>query len=241
MRESNDLIPRGMLRLSRALGEIESAIVNRRMVLPKFDDESILLLRQSKEEEDQVEHDPAAYAELADEWHFGKVLNLFLRQQLEAGELAAYVRDPSGVVLQLGTDGWIPEEWWDSGYVPPAIWTDFIEEGSYEAPGPKGTYIRSALRPVFFDKREFANWLARFEPTASAKGRRGRTAGSGSYVKAEMDLLREMRRLVNSAQAKSVYDAANMVAPRAPGKGTPESIRDRIYRRFRKMEKTGLV
>ena len=73
---------------------------------------------------------------------------------LSLKNLEACVRDPeTGDVLQLRSDDWIPSSWDD--YIPPVIWTDYIVPNNYEAPGPNGTLIRGALRPVFFMRDEF--------------------------------------------------------------------------------------
>jgi hypothetical protein len=60
------------------------------------------------------------------------------------------------MILRLHSEGWIPGTWDD--YIPPGIWTDYID-GDYEAPGPDGTLIHGALRPVFFIQSEFEAWL----------------------------------------------------------------------------------
>ncbi len=70
---------------------------------------------------------------------------------------------------------------------------------------------------------------------AKAPERRGRTPGSGSYQKADAPLIKEMKRMIDSAEAKSVNDAAWCVASRAKGSGTVESKQARLARGFRRI------
>jgi hypothetical protein len=70
------------------------------------------------------------------------------------------LRDPdTGDILQLGSNGWLSSDWTD--YIPCGIWTDYIVPDDDEAPGPNGTFIRGALRPVFFMRDEFEAWFKR--------------------------------------------------------------------------------
>jgi hypothetical protein len=83
---------------------------------------------------------------------------VFLRQCLENGELVACVRDPeTGDVLQLSSNDWLPSKWCD--YVPPGIWDDYLDPEDYESPGPSDSFVRGALRPVFFRNSDFEPWF----------------------------------------------------------------------------------
>jgi len=85
--------------------------------------------------------------------------NVTLRWALETGKLVAYVRDPeTGDVLQLDSQGWID---WDDD-IPSLITSNFIIPGEYDSIGPSGTFLRGALRPVFFAREEFETWLKGF-------------------------------------------------------------------------------
>jgi hypothetical protein len=85
--------------------------------------------------------------------------NLTLRWALETAELVACVRDPeTGDVLQLDSEGWVD---WDDD-IPALVTSNFIIPGEYDSIGPSGTFIRGALRPVFFVREEFETWLNGF-------------------------------------------------------------------------------
>jgi hypothetical protein len=156
---AEDAIPKAAISLTDAYGCVLNVVSNHPELLPKFGEEWSDALEKSREEERKAQHDPETFdQELEEEWHRRKEANLFLRLQIEAAELVACVRDPqTGDVLQLRSDDWIPSEWDD--YIPPGIWTDFVIPDDYEAPGPNGSLIRGALRPVFFMRDEFEAWF----------------------------------------------------------------------------------
>jgi hypothetical protein len=157
--QADDAILRDAIRLTDAYERVFSLVSNHPELLPKFDEHWSESLRRSREEESKIGHDPEAFdKETEEEWHRRKEVNLFLRLEIQAKKLVACVRDPElGDVLQLRPDDWIPSDWDD--YVPPVTWTDYITPGDYEAPGPNGTFIRGAFRPVFFMSNEFEAWL----------------------------------------------------------------------------------
>jgi len=85
--------------------------------------------------------------------------NFTLRWALETAELVACVRDPeTGDVLRLVSEGWVD---WDDD-IPALVTSNFIISGEYDSIGPSGTFIRGALRPVFFAREEFETWLKTF-------------------------------------------------------------------------------
>jgi hypothetical protein len=155
---ARDAIPRDAVWLTDAYKFIVDLLGENPELLPEFDEHQSEALRKSRQVEQTVGHDPETFdKDLEEEWHLRKQVNLFLRSELENGGLTACVRDPrSSSILQLHSEGWIPREWDD--YIPPGIWTDFVD-GSYEEPGPSGTLIDGALRPVFFMRSEFQAWL----------------------------------------------------------------------------------
>jgi hypothetical protein len=157
--QADDAILKNAISLTDAYDRVVSLVSNHPELLPKFDDDWSEALRKSKEEERKIQDDPEAFdKELEEEWHQRKEANLFLRLEIEAKRLVACTRDPEiGQTLQLRSDDWIPSGWDD--YIPPGIWTDYIIPDDYEAPGPNGTLIRGALRPVFFMRDEFEAWL----------------------------------------------------------------------------------
>src|ERR1700737_3918303 len=156
---AKDAIPKEAISLTDAYGCVVSLVSDHPELLPKFDEEWSEVLRKSREEEGKIGHDPETFdKELEEEWHRRKEANLFLRLEIEAKELVACTRDPeTGDILQLRSDDWLPIDWDD--YIPPGIWTDYIIPDDYEAPGPNGTLIRGALRPVFFMRDEFEAWF----------------------------------------------------------------------------------
>jgi hypothetical protein len=99
-------------------------------------------------------------------------------------------------------------------------------------PGPEGTLLHGAYRPVFFWRNEFERWFKRTFGGSTVK-RRGRKLGSGSYQRADEPFLMKMHKLIKKTSAKSANDAAGQVADGAPGAGTPESKRDRLAKRYR--------
>ena len=92
-------------------------------------------------------------------WHLAKVVNVFLRWQIETTKLLACVRDPeTGQILRLGSEGWLPSKW--DEYIPSGIWTDFIDPDFYDAPGPTNAIVRGRQRPIFFLSKNFEAWFA---------------------------------------------------------------------------------
>ena len=81
------------------------------------------------------------------------------------------MRDPeTGDILRLTPIGWIPDEWlMPGGIIQTGIFNDHVCPGDPETPGPPGTELRGALRPVFFLRDEFEAWLKgtfELEPSA---------------------------------------------------------------------------
>lgn len=161
------------------------------------------------------------------------------------------VQDVSGRILRALQDGAlkanavrdtpgepeiIPMEAWAHLRLRPAANLDHeavLEEGR----GSKW------IRPRFLSETVFGIWPADkdhdrismglvLEPPAK-KGL-GRPKGSGSYMKFDEPLLKEMAELLRLGRAASVYEAAGMVADRARGNGTWLSRRRRLTRRFKK-------
>ena len=69
--------------------------------------------------------------------------------------------------------------------------------------------------------------------TRTAKERRGRKPGSGSYESDDLPLIEDMKGLVGGVKGMSPWAAANSVAGKAKGAGTPESKAKRLYKLFR--------
>jgi hypothetical protein len=164
-----DAIPKNSISLTAAYGCVVNFLIDYPEFQLEFDDEWSEALKKSREVERNLGHDPEQFNdELETAWHRRKEANLILRLAIEEQELVACVRDPeTGEILQLSSKNWILSEWED--YIPPDIWDDYIVPDVYEAPGPAGTFIRGALRPVFFMRSEFDVWFeASFDEEAVA-------------------------------------------------------------------------
>jgi hypothetical protein len=154
-----DAIPKNSISLTRAYGCVVDFLSDHPEFQLEFDDEWSEALKKSREVERNLGHDPEQFNdEVETAWHRRKEANLILRLAIEEQELLACVRDPeTGEILQLSSKNWTLSEWED--YIPPDIWDDYISLDMYEAPGPAGTFIRGALRPVFFMRNEFDVWF----------------------------------------------------------------------------------
>ncbi len=167
---ADDAIPLNAISLTDAYDYVVSLISDHPELLPKFNEHWSETLRKSREEERSIQVDQEAFDEgLEEYWHRRKEANLFLRLEIEAKRLVACTRDPeTGDILKLHSDGWIPSDWDD--YIPPGIWIDHIIPDDYDAPGPSGTEIHRALRPVFFMRDGFEAWFkGTFGETASIR------------------------------------------------------------------------
>lgn len=159
--QSLDAIPIDCLWLTEAYDAVVDSIVD----LVDFAPEALRVwqeeLASSREIEKNAGHDPETFdAALELLWQRRKEANLFLRQALEDSALTACVRDPdTGETLQLAPTNWISASWSRNGYVPPGIWSNFIGADDTDCPGPTGSLLRGALRPVFFLKENFELWL----------------------------------------------------------------------------------
>ena len=151
----------------------------------------------------------------------------FFRRFLSEGALTAYVRDPeTGEWLQLDSQEWDLDMW---AAPLPGFSFDHVHPDDPDQPGPHGTFIRGALRPVFFRQDKFDQW---FQKMFAPSKRPGRKSGTG-FQHLDQPLLEEMRLLIESGSAKSSENAAQMVVGRAAGPGTAKSKARRLGRRYR--------
>ena len=123
--------------------------------------------------------------------------------------------------MQLRSDDWIPSGWED--YIPPGIWTDYIIPGDYEAPGPNGTFIRGALRPVFFMQDKFDAWFEATFRTHAAVAAESQSNPSPIVTHGHM-----------RAAAKEALRA--IWGNDGPGNGVPEGLRYKKGQRLAKEE-----
>jgi hypothetical protein len=157
--EGQDPIPKNAILLTDAYEQLVDLVVENPDRLPVFDEFWSEALQKSRESELDAGHDPDAFDEdLEEYWHRRAEANLFLRLEIEAQRLVACIRDPlTADILRLRARDWIPANW--DEYIPAGIWSDHIDELNYEAPGPDGSRIHGASRPVFFVRDEFDIWL----------------------------------------------------------------------------------
>lgn len=161
--EGPNLIPTSGMRLTDGYQRLLRGIENQNISLPIFDECWNEAFEKSLREEKKL-HDAEVYDRVLEEFLlWGKQVNVFLRQQVEIGKLEACVQDPkTAEIYILPKHGWLTD--W-SDYVPTDIFSDFINHGSYESPGPEGTELSGALRPVFFMKQNFQDLLSTLERT----------------------------------------------------------------------------
>jgi hypothetical protein len=91
------------------------------------------------------------------------------RDALSTGHPAALIRDPeNGQTLKLLN----PSKWRDkNNFGNPGFSENFVGLDHLMQPGPN-TYLKGALRPVFFDKADFDKWLesVRTQPAEPSLG-----------------------------------------------------------------------
>ena len=232
---ADDPIPVNAIRLADAYECVLDAVDAHPEILPEFDVDLLELLAKSRDKEREIQDPDVFDKELEEFWYRKKEVNIFLRKQLEEKKLVACVRDPeTGDILQLSSDGWIPDRWTDE--IPSGIWSDYVHPDDYEYLGPTGAFLRGALRPVFFRSEDFNLW---FEKECISRVKvnksRGRTVGSGSWADADKRLVRRMRYLIKNNDAKSPWEAAGLVAAEAKGGGTELSKQSRLAKRYREL------
>ena len=165
----DDLIPVDTIRLTDAYERVLDAVDAHPEILPAFDEDLLELLAKSRDKEREIQDAGVFDEELEEFWYRKKEVNIFLRKQLEDKKLVACVLDPkTGGRFQLSSVGWIPDRWTDE--IPSGIWSDYISPDDYEYLGPTGTFLRGALRPVFFQKADFDRW---FETTCKSENQQG--------------------------------------------------------------------
>jgi hypothetical protein len=156
----DDPVPYNAVRLTEAY-EVVLANAEKDPALEfEIDDDWKKILNASREFERSIQDPDVFDRELEEYWHLSKIVNLFLRSQLEEGRLLACVRDPeTGQILRTSSGGWLPSSWDKHGYVPSGIWTDFIDPDFYDAPGPGDAFVRGRQRPIFFLYEDYEPWF----------------------------------------------------------------------------------
>jgi hypothetical protein len=217
---ADDAIPKGSISLIDAFQRVIESISNDRL--------EQALRRAGAVAEDLIERrhipeDARLDWELLLETRL-RTSNYTLRWALETAELVACVRDPeTGDVLQLDSKGWVD---WDDD-VPTRVTSNFIIPGEYDSIGPSGTFLRGALRPVFFVREEFEPWLKAFVDGLSS------TAAS-TNLPPTASLPPRAHRLEATKQAILELWGGN-----APPAGLTEDMRERAISQF--LKEKGLV
>jgi hypothetical protein len=246
---AEDPIPTKAIRLSAAFERVVEALSKNPKILETLKEQDIDFSYLAKAE-NCWKTNPDIDEDVLERWKVKRAADVVLRAYLTYGELLygenlyTYIRDPTtGEILQLDPGGWTPQTrsskpfaTKDSSYfeMSTGIPGDHVIDPYDESyPGPVGTLLHGAYRPVFFWRDEFERWFQKTFGSDSSK-RRGRKPGSGSWGHADEPLVEEMHRLIDSGSAKSAEDAARLVEDRAAGSGTLVSKRTRLAKRYRK-------
>ncbi len=153
-----DAIPEFGVRLSEAFFVVAEALYNNPEVPASSNEAMLSLLELSRARERKL----FGFEEGEHEDHLFFInANLFFRERLRSGDLTALVRDPeTGEVLKLRPVGWIPDEWlMPEGAIQTGLFSDYVRPGDRENPGPAGSLLRGALRPIFIRRDEFDAWM----------------------------------------------------------------------------------
>jgi hypothetical protein len=149
------------------------------------------------------------------------------RTALVEQKLTTYIQDPeTGDMVKLAASGWALPDWCSSSFIS----SNYVDPRDLDNPGPADATIRGVRQPVFFRTDEFNHW---FTQEFGSGHRSGRPKGSGSFVTTDMPLIHEMRALMDSNKAKSIWDAARKVAPRAAGGGEESAKQKRLDNLYR--------
>ena len=153
-----NLVPTNAIRFTDAYHRLLTELENQTISLPPFEPYWIEAFENSRVLDEEV-HDTDVYNNDIKEFFLNaRQANVFLREQIEDGKLEACVQDPeTGEIYKLAPSDWT-KDW--SAFVPVEIFNDYIDSESYDSPGPEGSEIRNALRPVFFLENNFQSWLS---------------------------------------------------------------------------------
>ena len=155
---AEDAIPKDGISLTDAYASVADFLFDHHELRPQFNEEWSEALLKSRELERKCADKDVFDKKLEEETQLGREANLFLRLQIEEKRLIACTRDPeTGDILQLNSNGWTASSW--DEYIPYNIWIDHVMPDDHDAPGPSGTMICGALRPVFFLRGEFDVWF----------------------------------------------------------------------------------
>jgi hypothetical protein len=249
---ADDPIPTKAIRLSAAFERVAEAVSKSPKIMEELEEQDIDCSAVAKVEdrwkalgEHEINCNPSVRR-----WKDQVAADILLRAYLTYGELLwgeklrAYIRDPkTGEILELDSRGWEPAARSSKPFTinrsryfetSAGISGDYVIDPYDEIfPGPEGTLLHGAYRPVFFWRDEFERW---FKKTFGviAPERKGRPRGSGSWEVADQPLLTAMHELIQRGAAKSALDAASRVVETAAGAGSRESKITRLAKRYNK-------
>jgi hypothetical protein len=230
---ARDPIPKDAIYLSEAFEQVVQALAKDATALATLHMEIKDALAQLRQRDEQRHRKRSASKEAKNAAHRLKEAVVFFRSNLANGRLVAHIRDPAtGDVLQLNSVDWSLAGGRLLLLEPPyAFEEDFLDNSPFS--GNPNTFLRGAYRPIFFLRREFADWFAK--TFGEKKQRSGRPLGSGSYERGDQSYLEQMRALLKDGDANSIYHAAVKVAPTVPRRNAQEqSIITRLAKRYRK-------
>ena len=143
------------------------------------------------------------------------VLDSGRAQATEAQEWLIVELSAGRLVAEIGNVE-VPTEYWTCNGAHTTAHTGCLEPPEISA----SDYAELAYRPCFIEREIFEARLS------TIGGRQGRKPGDGAYD--DKASLKKMARLIKTGRAKSVHEAAGIVAPDVAGGGTWESKARRL-------------
>jgi hypothetical protein len=142
--------------------------------------------------------------------------------ELEAKNLIAKLEDRSIAAIDSRSLKEVPPSVW--GLFPRSLMTGASEVGAI----PPGVLIpRADILKISPGHKPVA------QERSSPRGR-GRRKGAGGHAKLDIELVKEMRRLIESRCATSIHEAATKVASRARGGSAPGTREKRLCSLYKK-------
>jgi hypothetical protein len=107
--EANDAIPFNGIGLTEAYETVLAAANARPEIQFPIDADWQEALNSSRRIELSIQDSSVFDEQLDRYWHLSKIVNVFLRGEIESMRLLACVRDPeTGQILRVGSEGWLP-------------------------------------------------------------------------------------------------------------------------------------
>ena len=151
-----------------------------------------------------------------------------LRQHLHAGRVQGFIWTEQGRLVPVPAEDWGSPENDEAGQTGRAIKLNRAIVGRNEL---RGFALVKTSDLALLRMQRIDNIIGTGEQNTQ---RRGRKKGSGSLASKDMPLIQELDRLVRVGEVPSPWAAAQKLAIKAAGTGTPESKVRRLHVRFRK-------